>query len=88
MATAEVPENLRIFAPDPKGTDSYPIVTYSWILLRKKYKKPETVKPLREFVQWSLHDGQQYAPQLGYIQLPTAVADKAQAAVNSIQTEG
>jgi phosphate transport system substrate-binding protein len=84
LASAEVPENLRVFAPDPKGADSYPIVTYSWILLRKKYKNPETAKALREFVQWSLLDGQQYAPQVGYIQLPPAVADKAQAAVNSI----
>ena len=28
-----MPENLRAFAPDPDGEDSYQIVTYSWLLL-------------------------------------------------------
>ena len=87
LALAELPENLRVFAPDPKGPHSYPIATYSWLLLRKKYKNPETATALREFVQWSLRDGQGYAPEIGYIQLPVTVADKAQAAVNSIQAE-
>ena len=87
LASAELPENLRVFAPDPKGAHSYPIVTYSWLLLRKKYKHSETANALREFIQWSLHDGQRYAPEVGYIQLPTAVADKAQAAVNKIQAD-
>src|SRR5262252_1726833 len=31
LAAAEVPENLRIFVPDPSGVNSYPIVTFSWI---------------------------------------------------------
>ena len=86
-ASAELPENLRVFTPDPKGAHSYPIVTYSWLLLRKKYKNPETANALREFVQWSLSDGQRYAPEIGYIQLPGAVADKAQAAVKNIEAE-
>jgi phosphate transport system substrate-binding protein len=79
LASAELPENLRVFTPDPKGPHSYPIATYSWLWLRKKYKNPETATALREFVQWSLRDSQSYALEVGYIQLPTAVVDKAQA---------
>src|SRR5208283_3250724 len=37
LARAELPENLRVFVPDPSGADSYPIVTFSWVLLRKGY---------------------------------------------------
>jgi len=84
LATAEVPANLRMFVPDPNGGDSYPIVTFSWILLRKSYKNPQTAEAIRKFFQWSLQDGQRYAPQMGYVQLPPAVAEKALAAVNSI----
>lgn len=87
LATAEMPENLRAFVPDPKGADSYPIATFSWILLRKKYS-PETANALRELFQWCLQDGQLYAPDLGYIQLPVAVAEKALAALNKIEAEG
>jgi len=88
LATAELPENLRVFVPDPKGADAYPIATFSWILLRKKYKNAETAKAVRDFFQWSLQDGQRYADDLGYIQLPATVVDKAQAAVNSVESEG
>jgi phosphate transport system substrate-binding protein len=27
-----MPENLRVFVPDPDGADSYPMVTFSWLL--------------------------------------------------------
>jgi len=84
LTAAEMPENLRVFVPDPKGADSYPIATFSWILLRKKYA-PETANALRELFQWCLRDGQLHAPDLGYIQLPASVAEKAAAALNKIE---
>jgi len=34
---SDMPANLRRFFPDPPGEDSYPIVTYSWILLYGHY---------------------------------------------------
>jgi phosphate transport system substrate-binding protein len=88
LARADMPENLRAFVPDPDGLNSYPIVTFSWILLRKNYQNAETAKAVHQLFQWSLQDGQRYAPELGYIQLPAAVAEKAQAALNSIKAEG
>jgi phosphate transport system substrate-binding protein len=88
LAAADVPENLRVFVPDPKGADSYPIVTFSWVLLRKKYKDPETAKAVRELFKWSLQDGQRYAPELGYVRVPGSVAEKAAVALNSIKAEG
>ena len=87
LATAQVPENFRVFVPDPTGKDSYPIVTFSWILLHKKYKDPATANALRELFQWSLRNGQRYASEVGYIQLPAAIAEKAHAALKSIKTE-
>ena len=85
LAAAEMPENLRVFIPDPKGAGSYPIVTFSWILLRKTYKDPETAKVLRELFQWCLQDGQRYSPELGYVRVPASVTEKAAAALNSIK---
>lgn len=85
LAAAEMPENLRVFVADPKGVNSYPIVTFSWILLRKKYQNTQTAKAVRELFEWSLQDGQRYAPELGYIPLPTPVAERAKAALNNIE---
>ncbi len=84
LATAELPANLRAFVPDPPGADSYPIVTFSWILLHKSYKDTQTADAIRKLFQWSLQDGQRYASELGYVPLPAAVSEKALAAVNGI----
>lgn len=87
LANAEMPDNLRLFVPDPSGPDSYPIATFSWILLRKSYDA-KTANALKSLFQWSLQDGQHYASELGYVPLPKSVADKALAAVNSVGPGG
>ena len=45
LLQTKMPANLRVFMPDPDGKDSYPIVTYSWLLLYGKYDDPK--KPTR-----------------------------------------
>ena len=84
LDTAEVPANLRVFVPDPSGTESYPIATFSWILLRKSYDNSQTADAVRKLFQWSLQDGQKYATELGYVPLPASLAEKSQNAVNSV----
>jgi phosphate transport system substrate-binding protein len=88
LAAADMPENLRVFVPDPKGKESYPIVTFSWILLRKNYQNAETAKTLRELFLWCLQDGQRYASELGYVRVPALVSEKALSALNSINSGG
>ncbi len=88
LANAELPENLRLFVPDPGGPDSYPIATFSWVLLHKSYKDAKTADALKNLFQWSLQDGQHYATELGYVPLPQSVAEKALAAINSVSAGG
>ena len=87
LAIADVPDNLRIFISDPSGAGSYPIATFSWILLRKRYDR-ETANALREFFQWCLQEGQRYSADLGYVGVPAAIAEKGVAALNGIKAEG
>jgi hypothetical protein len=77
----------RIFVPDPTGADSYPIVTFSWVLLRKGHKD-QVATPLRDLFRWCLQDGQRYASQLGYVPLPQPVVQKALTAVNGVSPGG
>src|SRR5262245_23477622 len=64
LAAAEMPENLRVFVSDPRGANSYPIVTFSWILLRQKYKDPGTAIAICELLQWCLKVCTRYTPDL------------------------
>jgi phosphate transport system substrate-binding protein len=84
LASAQFPENLRVFVPDPSGPNSYPIVSYSWVLLRKNNPEAEKAKMLRELFAWCVQDGQQYSSSLGYVQLPAPVAVKSLAALNNV----
>jgi len=81
LASAELPENLRLFVPDPAGASSYPIVTFSWVLLYRNYSDPARAQALRDLFAWGLRDGQDYAGQMGYVPLPGAVSVKALAAL-------
>ena len=60
---------------DPSGDASYPIVTFSWLLLYRKYGDPQKAAAVKNFVTWGLTVGQTIAPGLGYLPLP---AERAQ----------
>lgn len=80
-----IPVNLRVFIPDPDGADSYPIVTFSWLLLKEKNADPAKREALKRFVNWSLTDGQAFSNELGFIRLPADVAGRSKAALSRVQ---
>jgi phosphate transport system substrate-binding protein len=73
LSTVDMPSNLRMFIPDPPGKDSYPIVTFSWALLRRTNPDARTRDALHDFFRWCLRDGQRFAADIGYVPLPPAV---------------
>jgi phosphate transport system substrate-binding protein len=84
LRRAKLPDNLRLFIPDPAGKDSYPIVTYSWLLLYGQYGDAQKLDALKDVVRWCLHDGQNSSESLGYIRLPADTVAAAERAVASI----
>lgn len=84
LASTELPENMRVFMPDPSGVDAYPIVTFSWILLHRNYADRAKAEALGALLRWCLLDGQRFGPDLGYVPLPPAVVSKALVAVDGV----
>ncbi len=70
LANVTFPENLRVWPEDPSGAEDYPIATFTWLLLYKKYSDPAKSKALKDFVIYGLTDGQKFSAELGYIPLP------------------
>ncbi|MFB2839295.1 phosphate ABC transporter substrate-binding protein PstS [Floridanema evergladense] len=87
LAQVELPDNLLAFITDPPGAGSYPIVTYTWMLLYKKYDDPNKAIAMEAMVQYCLTDGQKLSPQLGYIQLPSNVIKKVAAAADRLSPD-
>jgi phosphate transport system substrate-binding protein len=84
LLNVTMPDNLRVFAPDPDGDDSYPIVTYSWLLLYKTYDNPQKAAALKDYVRWCLTDGQAFNESLGFVRLPPQVVSRAVRAVDNV----
>jgi phosphate transport system substrate-binding protein len=85
LLNVEMPENLRLFLPDPEGKDSYPIVTFSWLLLYKHYDDQHKAAALKQYIKWCLTEGQAFNEALGYIRLAPQVIERTMTAVDSIQ---
>jgi phosphate transport system substrate-binding protein len=75
LASVQLPENLRAWVTDPTGPDSYPIVTYTWLLCYKKYGDSHKLDALKSVIKYGLTDGQSFSADLGYIPLPGNVVD-------------
>ncbi|WP_016951526.1 phosphate ABC transporter substrate-binding protein PstS [Anabaena sp. PCC 7108] len=87
LEAVTLPENLRAFISDPEGADSYPIVTYSWILAYKKYPDAAKAKAMEATIEYALTDGQKLAAELGYVPLPANVVAKVASAADQISPE-
>jgi phosphate transport system substrate-binding protein len=80
----DVPDDLRVFVPDPPGADAYPISSYTWLLLYASYPDAEKRDALKGAVLWGLGEGQQIANEMGYIPLPRQMVALARSKVESI----
>ncbi len=74
LPNSDVP-NLIAWSWDPAGADSYPIVSYTWMLF---YKDQDDAKAeaLRKLVKYGVEEGQKIADSMGYIPLPENVQKK------------
>ena len=88
LAAAKLPDDLIAWASDPEGDESYPIVTYTWIIAYKKYADAAKGSALKDVLTYCLTDGQKESESLGYIPLPAKVTDKVKAALANIVVEG
>ncbi len=70
---------------NPLGAGAYPIVTYSWLLLYRRYPD-EQARTLTSFVLFALDKGQNEALDLGYIPLPRSVVELGKTVVAQINS--
>ncbi|MEG3932294.1 phosphate ABC transporter substrate-binding protein PstS [Microcoleus sp. T3_B1] len=87
LATVPLPENLRAFIEDPEGAQSYPIVTYTWMLVPKTVTDPNKAKTIEAMVEYGLNEGQKVSSELGYVPLPQNVKEKVAAAADGISPD-
>jgi len=67
------------------GPDSYPITSFSWIYLRTSASDSSRASALSDLLHWIYTDGQQYAIQEGYSELPPPLLAAVQKKVKELR---
>ena len=80
-----MPDDFRVSITDAPGKTSYPISTFTWLLIPEKFSDAAKRDALKGFLKWALADGQNYAENLSYAKLPKEVVSRELKAINRVQ---
>jgi len=84
-AAKTMPADFRVSITNAGGNDSYPIASFTWLLIPTKFEDAGKRKAIVEFLHWMVKDGQKYTDALGYAPLPKEVAAKVEAAIAQVK---
>jgi phosphate transport system substrate-binding protein len=80
-----MPADYRVSITNAAGPDSYPISSFTWILIPTQSKDAAKTKALVGFMNWMLDHGQTEAASLSYAPLPKQVQDMVRKSVATIK---
>jgi phosphate transport system substrate-binding protein len=75
-AAKNMPADFRVSITDAAGKDSYPISSFTWMLIPTQIPDAAKAKAIKIFLQWMLTDGQKGCAALSYAPLPKEVVAK------------
>ena len=75
-ASKDMPEDFRTSITDAPGAASYPISSFTYLLIPSEIPDAAKKKAIVDFLGWMLTTGQKDAPGLYFAQLPAAVVAK------------
>jgi phosphate transport system substrate-binding protein len=84
-AAKEIPDDFRVSITNAPGKASYPITSFTWLLIPEKFSDATKRDAIKGFVKLMLADGQNYAEALSYAKLPKEVVTKELKAISKIQ---
>jgi phosphate transport system substrate-binding protein len=79
---SKMAQGFRISLTNPPGKESYPIASFTWLLVPTNPPDKTKGKMVKDMVLWALDNGEGMASGLSYAPLPKEVVDKAKAAIN------
>jgi phosphate transport system substrate-binding protein len=83
----EIPQDFRISITDAGGKDSYPISSFTYLLIGQTLPDATKGKALIGFLTWALTEGQGSAESLQYAPLPKGLSKMVLARIKTIQVK-
>ena len=80
-AAKDMPEDFRVSITNAPGPASYPISSFTWLLVPDHFQDAAKESAVKDFLKWMLTDGQGYNEGLSYAKLPKPIIDKEMKAI-------
>jgi phosphate transport system substrate-binding protein len=87
-AANNMPPDFRVSLTNAPGDSTYPIASFTWLLVYKDQPDEAKGKLLVKFLWWAIHDGQKYTADLLYAPLPAPVVKQLEAKIRQITFQG
>jgi phosphate transport system substrate-binding protein len=87
-ASARLGDDLRADATAAPGELAYPLCSFTFGLIRANGPDPARRRALARFLWWAVHDGQKFAPPLGFGALPGELATRDEDVLRSLRAAG
>jgi phosphate transport system substrate-binding protein len=84
-AAKEIPDDFRVSITNASGPTSYPISSFTWLLIPAMISDVAKRDAIKDFLKWMLTEGQNYNEGLSYSRLPKPVQAKEMKAIALIQ---
>ena len=84
-ASAKMPADFRVSITNAPGKESYPIASFTWLLIPQPAKDAKKGQIIKDFLQWMSTDGQKMAEQLSYAPLPSSVVTQETAVIKNLK---
>jgi phosphate transport system substrate-binding protein len=79
-----MPADFRVSITNAPGKDSYPISSFTWLLIPTQ-SKDNKGKILADFLTWMVDEGQKMTQELTYAPLPDSVVQKVKVAIKEVK---
>jgi len=84
-AAKDMPKDFRVSITNAPGANSYPISSFTWLLVPQKIADPAKAKEIKAMIRWVLTDGQKECPALDYAPLPNNVVSMEMKQIDAVQ---
>ncbi|MFM8269035.1 MAG: phosphate ABC transporter substrate-binding protein PstS [Pseudomonadota bacterium] len=83
---SKMPSDYRLSITNAPGKGSYPISSFTYLLLRQDMSASDKGTAMVGFLNWAMKDGQKIASALDYAPLPTSLIKKLDVTLRAIKT--
>ena len=84
-AASKMPADYRVSITNAQGADSYPISSFTWLLIPKQFADPAKGAAVKAFATWMLDHGESEAAGMGYAPLPEQVQAMERKTIQTIK---